>query len=278
MEKFVAIVFEDETQAYKGADALRGLHLSGDVEIKAAAVVAKTDAGEVFVKKTVSLGPVGTYLGIGAGAALGVMAGAAAVFFGLPIVSSAGLEEAIAGGLILGGMFGGVVGTLAEIDKAEVDASALQEVAGLLEPGKTCVVASVFEAWDVPLDNRMAELNGAVFRKGRHVTTEEYFRARSEALNAQIDDLEEDLRRAHGENRDAVETGIATAKSKLQDINDKLAARVRQANDRIEAGLTDLDERLDAGVGAPLDKMAVIAHRAELNTPMETRTWIPKYL
>ncbi len=31
MDTFVAVVFDDEAQAYKGGDAMRDLHSSGDV-------------------------------------------------------------------------------------------------------------------------------------------------------------------------------------------------------------------------------------------------------
>ncbi len=41
VDTFVAVVFDDEAHAFKGAEALQALHQSGDVIVYSAAVIAK---------------------------------------------------------------------------------------------------------------------------------------------------------------------------------------------------------------------------------------------
>ena len=84
MDTFVAIVFDTEEQAFKGADALRDLDRNGDVLVYSAAVIGKDSDGKVAIKRAVDEGPVGTALGMIVGAMVGVLAGPAAVAGGWP--------------------------------------------------------------------------------------------------------------------------------------------------------------------------------------------------
>ena len=69
--------------------------------------------------------------------------------------------------MALGGMTGGLFGAYRDLWVAGVDATLLDNVATELLPGNSCIVASVDEVWTTPLDQKMKEAGGTVFRQLR---------------------------------------------------------------------------------------------------------------
>ena len=51
MDKVVAVVFNDEKQAYEGLRAFRDLHTDGSITLYSNAVVAKDPSGKVVVRE-----------------------------------------------------------------------------------------------------------------------------------------------------------------------------------------------------------------------------------
>lgn len=255
MEKFVAVVFDTENAAYKGAEALRGLHRNGDLTVNAAAVVAKDEYGTVQLKKTVDEGPIGTFFGLGIGALIGLLAAPAAVASGAAIAGTAAVAQAAAGGMALGGMTGGVLGAFRDIDVAEVDTAALNDVSNKLEPGKTCLIASIEESWTTPLDSRMNELGGTVHRKSRFFAAEEYYDAEARALDAELTALNEELRQTHADNKAAVQEKIDQLKTRIRENNEKIEARINTMNDNFDDKIREMDAKIEASHDEKREKL-----------------------
>ncbi|SMP34359.1 hypothetical protein [Shimia sagamensis] len=126
MEKFIAIVFDTEEEAFKGADAMRDLHRNGELAVYAAGVIAKDIDGNVEVKSGADEGPIGTAFGMLLGAMVGVLAGPAAVASGAAVAGTAAAAQVAAGGMALGTMTGGLFGAYRDLWVAGVDATILE--------------------------------------------------------------------------------------------------------------------------------------------------------
>src|SRR5271157_5879810 len=82
MDKMLVAVFETESSAFEGLDALRDLHGSGDITLYASAVVVKDKAGKFDVRQTADEGPVGTAVGLVTGSLIGILGGPAGLALG----------------------------------------------------------------------------------------------------------------------------------------------------------------------------------------------------
>ena len=60
MDRMVVVVFDNQSKAYEGKEALTHLDAEGSVVLYGYAVVAKDAAGNVTVKQSEDLGPLGT--------------------------------------------------------------------------------------------------------------------------------------------------------------------------------------------------------------------------
>ncbi|HEY6736288.1 MAG TPA: hypothetical protein VI322_01075 [Candidatus Saccharimonadia bacterium] len=133
----------------------------GEITLYAAAVVTKDVQGEAQVKKSADVGPVGTAVGMTAGALLGIVGG------------PAGVAAASAGG--------GLLGMLTDAGVSGVGLDFLDEVAEVMVPGTSAVVAEIDEDWVTPVDVRIAELGGVVFRGPKVEVVEDQLDAESAA-------------------------------------------------------------------------------------------------
>src|SRR5512139_2503901 len=81
MDRVVAVVFNDEKQAYEGLRALRDLHKDGSITLYSDAVVGKDASGKLLVRET-SEGPAGTVFGLLTGSLVGLLGGPIGVAVG----------------------------------------------------------------------------------------------------------------------------------------------------------------------------------------------------
>ena len=269
MEKFVAVVFDTEDAAYAGAEALRALHKNGELAVYAAAVVAKTADGKVEVKKAADEGPIGTAFGLMIGAMVGVLAGPAAVASGAAAAGTAAAAQAAAGGMALGGATGGLFGAYRDLWVAGIDMTMLDQVAMELLPGKFCVVASVDEVWTTPLDVKMTDAGGTVFRKPRIEAVDEQWESEMRALDRELTELEDELQAAHEDNKAAIKEKADATKAKIKENNAKITARLDAMDAELEARLDALDEQIDNAAEATKEKF--VARKAELQEEYKTR-------
>ena len=245
MEKYVAVVFDTEEQAYAGAQALRDLHRAGDVTVYSAAILGKNANGRVEFKKTYDEGPFGTALGIAPGGALGVFAGPAAVAAGTAAAGSAAAAQAAVGGMLAGSATGGFFGMFRDLWTYDVDTAVLDRVSQEIERGDFCLVASVEEIWTTPLDSKMNQIGGIVFRKARINAEDETWQADVRALNQELDELEDELREAHEDNKAAIQAKIDNVKTRMKENTDRVADKFNQWDIELEERLDAIDEQID---------------------------------
>ncbi len=246
MEKFIAVVFDTEEAAYKGADAMRDLHRDGELAVYAAGIIAKDNEGNVEVKKSADEGPIGTAFGLMLGAMVGVLAGPAAVASGAAVAGSAAAAQAAAGGMALGSMTGGVFGAYRDLWVSGVDVAMLDNVAVELLPGKYCIVASVDEVWTAPLDVKMKESGGTIFRKLRTDAVDEQIEAEMVALDKELTAMEDELDEAADEMAADIKEGIDKTKTKVKETNDRIDARLDEIDAEFDARLDAIDQQIDS--------------------------------
>ncbi|WP_299351808.1 hypothetical protein [uncultured Shimia sp.] len=244
MEKFVAVVFENDDAAFKGETALRGLHATGELAVYAAAVIGKDLDGKVEVKKVEDEGPLGTALGLVIGGMVGVLAGPLAVASGAAIAGSAAAASAAASGMAVGSMTGGLFGVYRDLWVAGIDSAMLDEVSVELLPGKSCVVASVDEVWTSPLDVKMGEAGGVVFRKPRIDSIDEQYAADMAELDREIAELKDEWKQSSDETKQAIHDKIDAAKSKANAAMEKILDRIDELDSQTEARLEAIDEQI----------------------------------
>ena len=247
MEKMLVVVFDNETAAYEGSQALNQLDLEGNITVHAEAVVCKNPDGTVTVKQGDDNFPVRTVSGTAIGSLIGLLGGPA--------------------GLAIGMLTGTIAGSFADLFAAGVNSDFLGEVSNALIPGKYAIVADISEEWVTPLDTRMEALNGFVFRTAK-TSFEEAQRTRDLAeLRTEIDQLKAELAGAKAERK-------AKLQAKIDGLNARLQAKLQQARERSGQIKSETEAKVQAlqqkAAQAQGDAKAAINKRvAEINKQYE---------
>ena len=254
MDKIVVVVFDSESNAYEGSQALQELQSEGSINLYAKAVIARDANGKLAVKQQGDMGPVGTAVGLLTGSLLGLLGGPIGVAIGVSVGTS-----------------GGVLYDLAQLGVGE---DYLNEVGKSLLPGKAAVVAEVWENWMLPVDTKMEALGGVVFRSTRMDFVDDQMEKDIAALNAGLDELDAEYAQASAEAKKKLQTRIDNAKAKLQAAQDAMQARLQSSQQETEAKIQSLQEQ---AVKAQGERKAKLEKRiAELKADQKRRSELLK--
>jgi uncharacterized membrane protein len=189
----ISVSFDPDTNAYAALTALKELDSQNRLRVEAAAVVVRGDDGDIEVKDRV--GSV-DYEGAAGGGLIGLLLG----IIGGPL------------GVLLGGTYGLMVGSLVDLDEAEQSESVLGQISASVQPGRTALLAEVTEQSPEVVDSAMARLGGTVFRRpvddveaeiaaaeeaqreAKRRATEELMRGRREHAKEQVHNKVEQLK------------------------------------------------------------------------------------
>lgn len=224
MDKVMAVVFNDEKQAYDGLQAFRDLHADGSITMYSNAVVVKDPSGKVEVRET-SEDPAGTVFGLLTGSLVGLLGG--------PL------------GVAVGASTGTMIGATFDLARAGLSDDFVQEMAEYLLPGKTAVIAELDEEWQAPIDMRMEALGGHVFRRNRIAVEDAYYEKQIAADREELAALEAELEKASAERKARLEARIEDIRHKLQDKRDELKARIESVKREGEAKIASLQQQLN---------------------------------
>jgi uncharacterized membrane protein len=214
----VVAVFTNETQAYEGSRALQQLDNDGTIAVYASAVVTKTSNGNVTVKQAADTFGKNTLTGTAVGSLVGLLGG--------PI------------GVAFGAASGTLMGSVADLDTARIDADFLNDVAELLTPGKTALVAEIDEEWTTPVDTNMEAAGGVVFRRSLAEVIESQDQRSIDAMKADLAQMKIEHAQAKAERKEKLNARIDALQTKLQNKLEQSKARreaiQREAEARIE--------------------------------------------
>jgi len=208
MDRMLVIVFDNETKAYEGKNALLLLEGEGSISVYACALVAKDADGSVTVKQGVDSGPFRTLTGTLVGSLIGLLSGPT--------------------GFAIGAVTGLLAGGTADLDISRIGHDFIDDVTKALLPNRFAVVAEVQEDWATPVDIRMEEIGGTVFRRAlsdvKHTLHEEHVAA----MNADLAQFKREHAKAHADRK-------AKLQEKINQLDTKIQAQLQKAKDRREA-------------------------------------------
>jgi uncharacterized membrane protein len=226
MEKMIVVVFDDESKAYNGLNAMKQLDRQADLTIFAIAVIAKDGDGVVNVRQSADAGPLGTMFGTSLGGMVGLLGG--------PL------------GMAVGMATGSLSGAISDVDRMGIDLEFLDDVGRFLTPGKAAVVASVDEYWTTPLDTAMEPLGGTIFRKLRTEVVDEQIDREIRETQAELKALQDEYDAAAAEQKAKIQAKIDATRTKLQTKIDAADKWMKDAEQQAESKITVLKDKAKA--------------------------------
>jgi len=252
MEKMLVVVFDNETKAYEGSQALNQLDYEGSITIYAKGILIKSPDGTVTMKQGEDDFPVRTVSGTAIGSLIGLLGGPA--------------------GLAVGALAGTLAGGMADLFVAGINSDFLGEVSKALTPGKYAIVADISEEWVTPVDVKMEALNGFVYRAPKK-SVEEAQRARDIAeLQAEIDQMKAEHAGAKAERKAKLQAKIDGLNAKLQSKLEQSRQRSEQVGNEMEAKVKALQQKAAKAQGET--KAAINARLAEINK--QYQQWVER--
>jgi uncharacterized membrane protein len=250
MDRMIVVVFDGEKEAYEGGSALKQMHDEGSIVLYAMAVVARDPNGKLGVRQAADRGPVGTVLGMATGGLVGLLGG--------PV------------GVAVGATAGTLGGALFDLANVGVGTDFLDEVSQYLRPGKSAVVAEIDEQWIIPVDTRMEELGGTVFRRSRSDIVDLQAERDAAALSAEIDQLNAEVKSATGKAKEKLQAKLAASKQRLEAVKTQAKSRADHLKSEAEAKIKTLKEQAAKARG---ERQAELERRAaEIKAEFDTRS------
>jgi uncharacterized membrane protein len=142
----ISVSFDSDSNAYAALTALKELESQKQLGVEAAAVVARGADGAIAVKDRVDSPE---FAGAASGGILGLLIG----ILGGPL------------GVLIGGTYGLMLGSLVDLDEVEETDSVLSQISASVRPSQTALLAQVTEQSPEVVDAAMARLGGTVLRR-----------------------------------------------------------------------------------------------------------------
>ncbi len=230
MEKLIVVVFDDQTKADAGFEILRQLDRDGEISVYEAQMIAKEPSGSI------------RYLDNSDKMAFPVIGGSTAVgaFIGL-------LGGPLAA--LIGGMAGGLIGSIGDLVHAGVTDEFVDDVNTAMTAGKFAVVADVSEDWVTPLDTRMEEIGGVVFRRTRSEVKRIHHDRDVAAHRAEMAQLKAERAQARSDRQAKIDATIDALRKKLEDAIERDHCKMRFRQNQRDARIQVLKAKADQSQG-----------------------------
>ncbi|HUN76795.1 MAG TPA: DUF1269 domain-containing protein [Steroidobacteraceae bacterium] len=231
MDKLIVVVFRDEKSAYEGVSALHTLDDEVSIVLNRLAVIKKNADGTVVTERVDDdfPPPSGTLAGTAIGSLIGILGG--------PI------------GFAVGAGVGGLVGVIRDLRTAQVDADFLADVTSALTPGHYAVLADVEEERITPLEKRMEDLGGVVFRTLK-VDVEDTRREREAAARkAELEELKAEHAKAKSDRKAKLQARIDQLRARMEKHLEQDRSRSEQAAKETQARVQALQKKADNAKG-----------------------------
>ena len=225
MDKMIVTVFDNESQAYEASQALRDLHFEGSVLVYSGAVISKDADGNVQLRAIDDEGPIGTAVGMAFGSLFGAVAGG-------PI------------GMLAGTEIGGWTGLFADAYNYDRGTEFVSEVANRLDEGKCALVIQVDEGWTAPVNARLEEIGGQVYRRDLERVEAEQWLREIEAEERALEQLEAELEQASDETRAELQAKVDAARTRLENTHANMKAKYEAFKAETQAKVEVVEDRI----------------------------------
>jgi uncharacterized membrane protein len=250
MDKIIVVIFNNEEDAYRGVRELQALNDEGRISLYASGIVKRQPNGHVTVLQEAPDGPLGTVVGLGTGALVGMLGG--------PV------------GVAVGGVVGAGGGMFYDLAKLGLGEDFLYDVGHNLLPGMTAVIAEAYEEWVMPVDARMESIGGVVFRRARGEVVDTQFERDVAAFNAEIDQLEAEIEDSAADTKAKLQAKLDATKAKLQATKERAKKSAEESKQEIDAKVKSLQAQISE---ANAERKAKIEKRiAEMKANHQKRT------
>jgi len=246
MEKLIVVIFGDhEPKALEGLRVLHDLDREGEISIYDAQMIVKTPNGVVRTIKNEDKVAVPLIAGgTAVGALIGLLGGPA--------------------GAAIGAAAGAVVGSIGDAEETGVTDEFVHDVSLALTPGKVAVVADIDEGWVTPLDTRMEQMGGVVFRRIRTVVENTQEDRDAAAHKAEMEELKAERQRARTDRLARIDARIDHLRAKMEAAIERKRAKMRAREQEREARVTALQAKANQSEGEirrrQEDRIAAIRH------------------
>jgi uncharacterized membrane protein len=208
MDRMLVVVFDSESKAYEGKEALLQLDGEGSITAYGYAIVAKDSDGTSTVKEGDDSGPLGTLTGTALGSLIGLLGG--------PV------------GLAIGSTVGFTAGATADLNNARIAGDFIDDVTKVLLPNRVALIAEIEEDWTTPVDTRMEALGGSVFRRAVSDVEDTIDEEHVAAIKADIAQMKAEHAQARADRK-------AKLHEKINQLNSKLQANLQKAKEQRQA-------------------------------------------
>jgi uncharacterized membrane protein len=208
MDRMLVVVFDNDAKAYEALKKLQDLDDERSLTLYAYAIVKRNPDGTLTTEKSDDVGPVGTLLGTSLGSVIGLLGGPT--------------------GAVVGGTAGMTAGSFFDLHNARIGSDYLEDVSKALTSNKTAVVAQIDEDWITPVDSRMEELGGDVYRRGLS-------EARDAANKEDLAAMKADLAQFKAEHGKAAADRQAKIQLKINQLDTKIQAHQQKVQEQVQA-------------------------------------------
>jgi len=248
VDKLIVIVFDDQTKAFAGLKALRELDRDGEISLFEAQIAAKEPDGGV---RLIANPDDVDFPVIGVSTMVGTLVG----LFGGPI------------GLLGGAAAGAIIGSIVELERADVTDEFVSDVTSALTPGKVAVVADISEEWVTPLDTRVEQLGGTVFRRPRRVVRHAQEDRDAAAYRAEMEQLRVERAHARADRLAKIDASIGKLRAKVEAAIERRRVNVQLRQQQREAKIQALQAKADRAAGEVRrrqeDRLAELSRNSE---------------
>ena len=203
-QNVIVVNFSDDAKAYEAISTLKQLDSQGQLDLAAAAVVARDEDGQVEMKDDVANA---AYAGTVGGGLVGLLIG----IIGGPL------------GILIGGATGVLAGSLFDMSDDDDTESALSGVSKWVRAGRTALLAEVTEQSTEIVDTAMRSLGGEVLRRSATDVEAEVAAADEAQHKAKREARKHLLEARHQKDKEEIRAKLEELKAKLH-LNKKAAA------------------------------------------------------
>jgi uncharacterized membrane protein len=199
-ENVIVVGFADDSTAFEALSTLKQLDAQGQIQLVEAAVVTRSDDGQVHFKDDVGGD---SMVGTASGGLIGLIVG----ILGGPL------------GVLIGGASGLLLGSLYDLSDADDTDSVLSQISKTVQVGRNSLIAQVVEQSPEAIDSAMAGLSGTVMRRPKFEVSGE-IAAAEEAQRKAKQEARKQLREArHAKQQKDIDAKVDELKSKLHRDN-----------------------------------------------------------
>jgi uncharacterized membrane protein len=119
-------------------------------------------------------------------------------------------------GVLVGATAGAVIGTITDMEESGVTDEFVNDVTTTLSPGKAALVADISEERVTPLDARMEQIGGVVFRRARTLVQDTQDDRDTAAHRAEIEQLKAERAQARSDRLAKIDATIDHVRAKLE--------------------------------------------------------------